>query len=95
MRFVLAPKIKCDLEDIADWVAQDSPERALKLVREIRAEFREIAQNPLHYQLRPEIGEDARLAVIGRYVVLFWIDGDLVRFERVVYGGRDLPAMYP
>lgn len=94
MRFVLAPKIKCDLEDIGDWIAQDSPERALSVVREIRAAFRQIAGNPLHYQLRPDIGEDARLAVIGRYVTLFWVDGNVVRFERVVYGSRDLPSLY-
>jgi hypothetical protein len=48
----------------------------------------------LHYQLRPEIGEDARLALIDRYVALFWIDGDVVRFERVAYGGRDLPTLF-
>jgi len=94
MRYVLAPKIKCDLEDIADWIAQDSPDRAIATVKEIRVEFRQIARNPLHYQLRPDIGEDARLAVIGRYVALFWIDGDVVRFERVAFGGRDLPALF-
>jgi hypothetical protein len=25
---------------------------------------------------------------------LFWIDGVLVRFERVVYGGRDLAPLF-
>ncbi|WP_263377195.1 type II toxin-antitoxin system RelE/ParE family toxin [Granulicella aggregans] len=94
MRYILAPKIKCDLEDIGDWIAQDSPVRALATVRDLRAKFRQIAQNPLHYQLRPDIGEDARLAVIGRYVALFWIDGNVVRFERVAYGGRDLPVLF-
>ncbi len=95
MRCVLAPKIKCDLEDIADWIAQDSPDRAIAMVRKLRSEFRQIAHNPLHYQLRPDIGEAARLAVIDRYVALFWIDDNVVRFERIVYGGRDLPALFP
>jgi plasmid stabilization system protein ParE len=48
MRYVLAPKIKCDLEDIADWIAQDNPDRAIATVKKLRAEFRLIAQNPLH-----------------------------------------------
>ena len=46
------------------------------------------------YQLRPDVGEDARLAVVGRYVILFWIDGDVVRIERVVQGNRLLPVLF-
>jgi toxin ParE1/3/4 len=49
-----------------------------------------IEQNPLLYQLRPEIGEGARMATVGRYVILFRVTGKAVRIERVVYGGRDL-----
>jgi len=95
MRYVLAPKIKCDLEEIAEWVLQDDPARAVVVLQNIREAFRKIAQNPLHFQLRPDIGKDARLAVIGRYVALFWIDGRVTRFERVVYGGRNLPELFP
>jgi plasmid stabilization system protein ParE len=95
VRYVLSPKFKCDLEEIAGWIAQDNPRRALRVLQEIRAQIRKIARNPMHYQLRTEIGEDARLAVVGRYVVLFRIDDTMVRFERVAYGGRDLPALYP
>jgi toxin ParE1/3/4 len=86
VRHVLSPKFKSDLEEIADWIAQDNPRRALKVLDEICTQLRKIAQNPMHYQVRPEIGEDARLAVVGRYVVLFWIDDAMVRFERVAYG---------
>ena len=95
MRHALAAKIRCDLEEIADWIARDDPTRAVATVRHLRSEFLRIAQHPLLYQLRPDIGEDARLAIIGRYVALFWIDGDVVRFERIVHGSRDLPALYP
>jgi hypothetical protein len=52
-----------------------------------------IVRNPLHYQVRVEIADDARLAVVGRYVILFHILERCVRIERVVFGGRDLPAL--
>jgi plasmid stabilization system protein ParE len=48
----------------------------------------------LLYQLRPDVGEDARVAVVGRYVILFRLDDKAVRIERVVFGGRDLPPMF-
>jgi plasmid stabilization system protein ParE len=44
--------------------------------------------------LRPEIGEGARMAMVGRYVILFRTIGEAVRIERVVYGGRDLLALF-
>jgi hypothetical protein len=30
---------------------------------------------------------------VGRYVILFRVVGEIVRIERVVYGGRDLLAL--
>ena len=37
---------------------------------------------------------DARLAVVGRYLILFRIAGEAVRIERVVFGGRNLPPLF-
>jgi toxin ParE1/3/4 len=90
----LSSFIESDLEAIADYIAQDNPIRAVSFIREIREELRLVGQNPLLYQLRPEIGEDARLAVVGRYVILFHIVGEVVRIERVIFGGRDLPTLF-
>jgi toxin ParE1/3/4 len=95
VRYQLSPRIERDLDEIAEWIAMDNPRRALKVLRELRIAFRRIAQDPLIFRLRPEIGKDARLAVVGHHVVLFWVRGSLVRFERVAYGGRDLPTLYP
>jgi plasmid stabilization system protein ParE len=85
--------VEGDLDTIADFIAQDNPQRAVTFIREIRQKIDKVGQQPLVYQLRPEIGEGARMAVVGRYVILFRILGDAVRIERVVYGGRDLPPM--
>ncbi|AEU38977.1 type II toxin-antitoxin system RelE/ParE family toxin [Granulicella mallensis] len=86
--------IEEDLDEIAAYIAADNPRRAVSFIREIRAEIDRIGQRPLMYQLRPDVGEDARLAVVGRYVILFWIDGDVVRIERVVQGNRFLPVLF-
>lgn len=34
------------------------------------------------------------MATVENYAVLFRIAGTIVRIERVVYAGRDLPGMY-
>jgi toxin ParE1/3/4 len=48
----------------------------------------------MHYRIRPDYGKDAPMAIVGRYVILFRIIENTVRIERIVYGGRDLPALF-
>ncbi len=64
--------------------------RAVSFVKDFRAKFRDIARDPLLYRLRPEIGDEARLAAVGNYAILFRVLGESVRIERVTYAGRDL-----
>jgi plasmid stabilization system protein ParE len=93
VRLELSRYIENDLEEIADFIAEENPARAVSFIREIRQKIRSISLQPLLYQLRPEIGESARLAVVGRYVILFRIVDEVVRIERIVYGGRDIPSL--
>ncbi len=93
MQLQLSTFIEGDLDAVADFIAQDNPIRAVTFIREIRTKFFEIIRNPLIYQLRPDIGEDARMATLGNYAILFRIAGEVVRIERVVYGARDLQAI--
>lgn len=94
MQLELSPFVESDLDDIADSIAKDNPRRAVTFLLDIRAKFRDIRQNPLLYQLRPDIGDEARLAVVSSYAILFHVVGDVVRIERVAYGGRDLAGMF-
>lgn len=91
---VFSKFVESDLEAIADYIAQGNPRRAVSFLRELRAFLEHIGKYPLHYQLRPEIGEDARFAAFGRYIVWFRIRGEVVRIERVIFGGRDLPNIF-
>jgi toxin ParE1/3/4 len=90
----LSSFVEGDLDTIADYIAQDNPTRAVSFIREIREQILAVGQNPLLYRLRPEIGEGARMAMVGRYVILFRVIGEVARIERVVYGGRDLLALF-
>jgi toxin ParE1/3/4 len=94
MRLKLSRFVEGDLEAIADFIAEDNPERAVSFIRQIRHQILEIGKQPLLYQLRVEIGEGARLAIVGHYVVLFRVIARTVRIERVVYGGRELPQLF-
>ncbi|HSY26693.1 MAG TPA: type II toxin-antitoxin system RelE/ParE family toxin [Burkholderiaceae bacterium] len=94
MQIELSHYIEDDLDVIADFIAQDNPRRALTFIQDIRRKFSDIQRDPLIYQLRPDIGEDARMATVGNYAILFRVIGNVVRVERVAYGGRNLPGVF-
>jgi plasmid stabilization system protein ParE len=94
MRLELSAFVETDLDEIAAFIADDNPGRAVTFIQDIRAKFRVIQRTPLLYQLRPDIGEEARMATVGHYAILFRVMETVVRIERVVYGGRDLPEVF-
>ena len=94
MRLELSAFVETDLDEIAAFIADDNPGRAVTFIQDIRAKFRVIQRTPLLYQLRPDIGEEARMATVGHYAILFRVMDAVVRTERVVYGGRDLPNVF-
>lgn len=64
MQLELSAFVEADLDTIAAFIAEDNPGRALTFIRDIRdirSKFRAIQRSPLLYQLRPDIGEDARM----------------------------------
>lgn len=49
MRLELSSYIERDLGEIADWIAQDNPQRAVTFIQEIRNKLGKIGQTPLLY----------------------------------------------
>ncbi|MFC5473597.1 type II toxin-antitoxin system RelE/ParE family toxin [Paraherbaspirillum soli] len=94
MQIELSRYVEGDLDVIADFIAQDNPGRAVTFIQDIRRKFSDIQRAPLIYQLRPDIGEDARMATVGNYAILFRLMKNVVRIERIIYGGRDLPDVF-
>ena len=60
MRLEISRFIEGDLDDIASYIAQDNPHRAVTFIQDIRAKFLDVQRNPLLYQLRPGIDEKKR-----------------------------------
>lgn len=94
MRLCLSPAAEQDLESIGDHIARDSPTRALSFVRSLRQQCRRIADHPLAFRLRPELGERVRVSVSGRYLICFEADAQAVTVLRVLHGARNLIEVF-
>ena len=94
-RLVLSPRAAADLEELAGYIARDAPTRAAAFVAELEARCRAIAAAPDQYPSRADLAPGLRMAVHGRYLVLFrdLRRQGIVRIERVLHGARHLPRL--
>jgi toxin ParE1/3/4 len=91
-RLLLSPRAAADLEEIADYIARDNPVRAARFVAELEATCRAVAETPELYPARTDLAPGLRMAVHGRYLVLYRLPGEnTVRVERVLHSARNLP----
>ena len=87
------PTSQDDLLSILDFIAQDSPSRALKFIDKLENRIGLLENNPQlgrvprHPKLR-EYGY--RVLVVESYLVFYIIRGQSVEVHRVVHGSRNL-----
>ena len=94
-RLLLSPRAAAELEEIADYIARDNPVRAASFVAELEAKCRAVAETPELYPARTALAPGLRMAVHGRYLVLYRdLPGEsTVRVERVLHSARNLPRL--
>jgi plasmid stabilization system protein ParE len=79
-----------DLRNIGDYIAADTPERAITFVAELREHSRQIGAMPHAF---PAIGERGgftyRRHRHGRYLICYRVRDGEVEVVRVLHGARD------
>ena len=93
-RLGYAPEALADLRDIAFYIAEDDPDRALSFVAELERKAADAATRPTSFRERIEISPGLRAVVHGRYLICFRDTADEVRIVRIVHSARDLPSLF-
>ena len=92
MRLRFSRRAQRDLEDIADYIAQSNPVRAVSYVRELREHCRRLLAFPESAPRRPELGAGVRMSIFGNYMILYVVERDFLEVRRVVHGARSLAS---
>ena len=84
-----------DLLDIWAYIAVEDRDAATSVLRSIHEKCRFLAANPKAGPARPDIAQEMRYGVAGRYLVLYReIEGG-VEVVRVLHGARDWRVLFP
>ncbi|WP_159566200.1 type II toxin-antitoxin system RelE/ParE family toxin [Budvicia diplopodorum] len=93
MALTLSPLAALDLEEIGDYIADDSPIRAVRFIAELYQQCLQISETPALYRQRPELGKGVRCCPYGRYLILFSEDTDNIRIQRILHSARDITSL--
>lgn len=76
--------------DIAIFIAQDNPTRALTFVDELEGKCHVLGISPGVGTARPELGEGICMLPYARYLIFYRPVNKALRIERFMHGARDI-----
>lgn len=83
-----------DLEEIAAYIAEDSRERAKKVLKQIRGKTSKLRSGPSRGRIVPELLDldlrSWRELVLSPWRVIYRVEGNLVYVDAVIDGRRDV-----
>lgn len=94
LELIIRQRARIDLLGIFQFIAEDSPERALTFVESIEARCELLRDFPEQGHARDDLQPGIRILPFGRSVVVAYsIRAKTVEVERVFYGGQDFEAL--
>ncbi len=94
MRLAFSPLAVADLEEIGDFIHQDSPAAAMRFIADLRQRCARILDAPHGGSPRPELGNEMRALRFGRYVIFYDVEDELVMVQRVLHSARDIAGIF-
>ena len=88
-------RTKADLAAISEYFAERNPAAGARLLREILARCRQLANQPRQGNPRSTLGSGVRSVVVRQYVIYFRATTSGIEVLRVLHGARDItPDMF-
>ncbi len=86
---------KRDAADVWDFVGQDAPDRADRLLDDVDEALTMLARYPLSGRSRPELAPDVRSFPVGRFLVYYLpLGGGGVVALRLLHTSRDVEGLF-
>jgi toxin ParE1/3/4 len=83
-----------DLLSIWEYIAEDNPTAADRVLDTLDKKIARLAEHPLLGPARPDIAPDLRYLVSDHFIVLYRVLPDVVEIVRVLHGAQNLTAIF-
>jgi toxin ParE1/3/4 len=94
---LITAEAEADLEHIAAYVAEGSPQSPLKLIRELRDRCDSLVDAPRGYPLVPRYEQfGIRRRPFGNFLIFYRVGAEAIEIVHVLHGARNYePLLFP
>lgn len=89
----LSDQAKEDLVGLWEYIAQENPTAADRLLQKLVAQYKSLAENPGLGRLREELRPGLRSFSVGNYLILYHPIPEGIAVFRIIHGARDLESL--
>ncbi len=92
--YQLSPAAEQDLDDIANYIAQDRPSAVAGVLDTLEAGCRLVATHPAIGRQRDEIGRGVMSFPVGDYLLFYATEDATVGIARILHSRRDVVPIF-
>jgi plasmid stabilization system protein ParE len=93
--FEVSGPARQDLHKIHDWIAQDNPAAADRVLSDLRDAILRLADMPALGHIRDDLADESlRVWTVHRYVVIYQPDREPMLVVRILSGYRDIGSIF-
>jgi len=86
-----------DMKEIKEYISEDNPEIAIKVIKEIIEKIEILSEFPemgkmLMYKIK--LNNKYRYIVSGSYIIFYLFEKNVVSVQRVLHGSRDYMSIF-
>lgn len=89
----LSDQAKADLVEMWEYIAQENPTAADRLLHKLVMQYKALAENPGMGRLREELRPGLRSFPVGNYLILYNPIPEGIAVFRIIHGARDLEML--
>jgi len=91
---VITAEAETDIEQIAAYVAERSPQGAIKLIHELRDRCESLADAPRGYPLVPRYEQfGIRRRPFGNFLIFYRVGTEAIEVVHILHGARDYESL--
>lgn len=90
----LTPEASRDLDEIYDYIAQNNPGAAARVIEKIERRCQQLANLLLMGASCEHLSPGLRQSPVGKYIIFYRPAADGVEVIRVLHGARDIPSLF-
>ena len=93
-RYLLTPAARGDMLELAEFIREDRPQAAAKVLRELREAMRRLAKSPEIGHLREDLADEPlRFWPVYSYLIIYRPHTRPIQILRVLHGSPDIRAV--